>query len=112
MILGIQEEHRSWIVRQPTAAECSANSLIFDGECVKGYAIWYPSMGGYVGKALAISGGDGGCVDVYVWHDGEFPFDSEDDSAEPVYLHHCTITDFIRFGEQLIKLFGEEREEP
>jgi hypothetical protein len=64
-------------------------------------ACWYPQMGGYSGKAVAVSD-DTGCVDLYVWHDGEFPFTGDDDGpAPPVEVHHCDPEQFIQFGRQL-----------
>ncbi len=81
----------------PTAEECSANSKIeWDGhQC---FAAWYPQMGGYTSPCLIIPW-EGGCFDVFVWHDGEFPFGEEDDVRGPVrQLHHCDAEQFIRFG--------------
>ncbi|HEY5986432.1 MAG TPA: hypothetical protein VIV12_08660 [Streptosporangiaceae bacterium] len=80
---------------EPTAEECSEHRPFeVDGET--GIACWYPQMGGYVGKAVAVP--VGGCVDVYVWHDGEFPFG---DDTPPVVLHHCDGAQFVQFGEFL-----------
>ena len=68
-------------------------------------ALWYPQMGGYVGHALAVADED--CVDVYVWHDGAFPFDAEghcgwcDRPQSPAKLHFCQPEQFIRFGQAL-----------
>ncbi len=82
-----------------------------------GTACWYPQMGGYVGKALAVPTG-AGCVDVYVWHDGEFPFAGDDNTPVtvvdangwvgprrgPVCLHHCDGAQFVAFGEFLLSI--------
>ena len=94
--------------RQPTPEECSANVEIFRTDYDVGYACWYPQMGGYGGRAVAVftigwterPGGSrsGGCVDVYVWHDGEFPF-NEDYGRVPALVHHCAPEQFITFGE-------------
>jgi hypothetical protein len=99
-------------VPEPEAGQCSANAAVTVGG-LRGVAFWYPSMGGYVGKAIALP--DGGCVDVYVWHDGEFPFPGEqawpDDRAHsPVRLHHCNPEDFIRLGTLLARLVEAEPE--
>ena len=59
-------------------------------------ALWYPQMGGYVGHAVAVLND---CMDVYVWHDGEFPFDAVDGS--PACVHHCDPEQFVRFGRLL-----------
>lgn len=52
----------------PTSDQCNTNAPLGGGW----FAIWYPQMGGYVGKA-AIFPDTSGCVEVVVWHDGEFP---------------------------------------
>jgi hypothetical protein len=91
---------------EPTAEQCSAAALVPGGQ-----ACWYPSAGGYAGKAVAAADEDG-CTDVWVWHDGQFPFRSLDDRDEgpprsPVLLHHCNPDDFIRFGQFLGRLAGD-----
>jgi hypothetical protein len=99
-------------MREPTWDQCTANDKVYDGDGVVGYAIWYPQMGGYVGKAIAVmdkewveyKGGSrkGGCIDVFVWHNGEFPFGEEDDN--PREIHLCDPEQFIVFGEKLSEL--------
>ncbi len=95
--------------REPTPEECENNAPVTCGELV-GFACWYPQMGGYAGKCVVLF--DSGpsmsdedrnnrCFDTYVWHDGEFPFPSDDGpegSRKPAYLHHCTPFQFIEFG--------------
>ena len=93
-------------LKEPTCEQCSANETVFEDEHTVGYAIWYPQMGGYVGRAVAmISKGGGGasCFDVLVWHDGEFPFDGEG-GDNPRQLHHCAAEQFIDFGEKIAEL--------
>lgn len=92
--------------KQPTSDQCNANTRVYETEAQVGYAVWYPQMGGYVGKAIAVmdkrwSQGCGGCIDVYVWHNGEFPFG---DGETPVLIHHCSAEQFIEFGHTLSKL--------
>jgi hypothetical protein len=87
--------------REPTAEECREGTVIEnDGE--KFLATWYPQMGGYVGKCwVSISGYDrerSPCFEVFVWHDGEFPFEGK----APVCLHHCEAEQFVRFGEEVL----------
>jgi hypothetical protein len=96
-------------VRQPTDEECSANAEVLHGRKV-GYACWYPQTGGYAGKALAVPDDDGH-VDVYVWHDGQFPFDGHcqncRDGRQPVEIHHCDGGQFIQFGEFINAIGGK-----
>lgn len=98
-------------MRIPTADECSQHEQVALGDGRTGTACWYPQMGGYWGKAVAVISND--CVDVYVWHDGEFPF-GEDDSREPALIHHCDGEQFIAFGKFLVALQNGEdvRREP
>lgn len=88
--------------RYPSASECSSNAEI-DG----GRACWYPSMGGYAARAVAVpdraDNGEAPCWSIYVWHDGDFPFG---DDRPPRELHHCDPGDFVRFG-RLIDSFDE-----
>jgi hypothetical protein len=96
--------------REPTADECCAHAPLGDGW----FAIWYPQMGGYVGKA-AVHVGDGpdACFEAFVWHDGEFPFSGDDDRTEghrsPARLHHCDAEQFVRFGATVALLQGSAR---
>lgn len=89
---------------EPTAEQCGHHDVVvFETDKKIGYAIWYPSMGGYVSKAVAVMDvGGGGCIDVCVWHDGEFPF--KENESSPVCMHHCSPEEFIEFGETLAKL--------
>ncbi len=99
--------------KEPTAEQCTNKDKVFEDERNVGYAIWYPQMGGYVGKAIAIfdkqwtvyphGAAEGGCIDVLVWHDGEFPFRGED-GDQPVVLHHCDPEQFIEFGKALAEI--------
>lgn len=67
------------------------------------HATWYPQMGGYVGKCWVAPLGNGGCFDVWVWHDGEFPF-SERPGTQPAFLHHCDPGQFVDFGQWVASL--------
>ena len=93
--------------KEPTGEQCSNCELVFSDESNEYYACWYPQMGGYFGKAVAVFDKEwfedengisvGGCVDVYVWHDGEFPFSD----SNPAFLHHCSGLQFVEFGDFL-----------
>ena len=85
--------------RQPTPEECNTKAEV-DG----GQAFWFPQLGGYVGKAVARV--DKCCIDVWVWHDGQFPFDESDPwyGRPPVHLHMDDGDDWIRFGEFVSEL--------
>ena len=98
-------------MKEPTVAQCSGREKIFQDETHVAYACWYPQMGGYVGKCVAIfdrmwkkyktGAACGGCIDVLVWHDGEFPFSETD--GDPKELHHCDPSQFVQFGEFLLE---------
>lgn len=77
---------------EPTAEQCTVRAQVGEGR-----ACWYPQMGGYAAKAIVFP--DSGCADVWVWHDGSFPFAGEDGS--PAVLHHCNGDQFVAFGEFL-----------
>ena len=90
-------------IPEPTADQCIGHAQVYEDDQYVGYAIWYPQMGGYVGKAVALfrkSTPPDACFDVYLWHDGEFPFGD----AEPIVLHHCDPAQFVTFGRQIIAL--------
>lgn len=85
---------------EPTADECSQHAKVCETDEIVAYALWYPQMGGYRGSAIAEIDKRNGCVDVYVWHDGEFPFGDE----SPKVIHHCDASQFIEFGQLLLSL--------
>lgn len=85
--------------REPTPEECSAHAPLGDGW----YAIWYPQMGGYSGKAAVK---DHDCIDCYVWHDGEFPFG---EGESPTFLHHCDTGQFRRFADDVDKIMEQRQ---
>jgi hypothetical protein len=91
---------------EPTFDQCRYGySFVWDG--IPCLAIVYPQMGGYVGKAVAcMTGPQSPCWDVYVWHDGEFPFEGR----MPVMLHHCEADQFILFANKL-NAFAERHQE-
>lgn len=94
---------------EPTTKDCEAKRRgEWNGHPTM--ALWYPQMGGYVGRAVAVATTDDvGCLDVYVWHDGEFPFTSDDvrwaDEPEgrkaPAKIHHCDVEQFREFADDL-----------
>jgi hypothetical protein len=95
-------------VEEPTADQCTNRERVdlCDGQV--GWACWYPTMGGYVGKALVVA--DDNCHDVFVWHNGDFPFAGQDPPWEgmpvpsPSKLHHCDGSQFVAFGQFLMQL--------
>lgn len=80
---------------EPTAEQCTQRAQV--GE--HAYACWYPSMGGYVAKSVIVTDASDGDADVYVWHNGDFPFAGDGES--PRILHHCSGDDFVAFGRFL-----------
>src|SRR4051812_22027623 len=96
---------------EPTSDECSKRTAVEwvdnSGTVRKGFACWYPQMGGYVGKCVVELGDKvDDCFEAYVWHDGEFPFG--DDGSTPVCLHHCAAQQFINFGQHVLDRFTKE----
>lgn len=92
-------------VPEPSTDQCTANSPITLPDGRTGYAIWYPTMGGYVGRAVVAP--DDGCFEAWVWHDGEFPFSGSDpyrESGTPNHLHHCSADAFVTFGQTVERL--------
>ncbi len=99
-------------MREPTSDECSRRAKVTLTEGMAGWACWYPQMGGYTGKAVAVN--DHECINVYVWHDGQFPFGDPDDYGqprEPVKLHHCDPDQFVGFGNFLAEVATGEVQE-
>jgi hypothetical protein len=90
------------VVNPPTAEQCSAKDVI-EIEGRRGVALWWPQMGGYVGKAVVFT--DGECSEVLVWHDGEFPFDGTcpncGDDRRPARIHLHDPQDWVRLGRNL-----------
>lgn len=91
------------IIPDPTAEQCATNEQIpLEGGRVA-TAAWYPQMGGYTSHCLIVPDGD--CLEVFVWHDGDFPFSGSDEpwpgeaARSPSRLHHCDADQFIRFGQ-------------
>lgn len=100
---------------EPTSEQCSSTAFVPWNER-PAYACWYPQMGGYAGKAVVVPGvdvdvdegkavGRSGC-DVFVWHDGEFPF-HDASGRSPARLHHCSGEQFIQFGQLIERLCAE-----
>jgi len=99
-------------IKEPTAKQCSENALLSEDEHSKYFAVWYPQMGGYVSKTIVRVNRDNNdsndCFDVWIYHDGDWPFH---DGEHPLNLHHCCAEQFIRFGEDVLKLQGIEIKE-
>jgi len=91
---------------EPTVEQCSSNEKMGEDEYTVAYALWFPQMGGYQGKAVARfnKNEEEPCIDLFVWHDGEFPFGDEDE--KPRFLHLCSAAQFVKFGETLMRLTG------
>lgn len=101
-------------VRQPTPDECMERAQWTDDEGFRHMAFWWPQMGGYVGTAVARmspeTNEDGypeGCLTVWVWHRGDFPFTEgdrgfDDQPLSPAVLHICSAEDWARMWERLV----------
>lgn len=78
---------------EPTSDQCDRQEhFVFEDQ--PHVALWYPQMGGYVGKCVVSLAGP--CFEAWVWHDGEFGFGDE---QPPAHLHHCDPDQFIAFGQ-------------
>ncbi len=101
-------------LKQPTTDECSNNTQVYEDDSNLGFACWYPQMGGYGGytpKCIAVfnkrwelfdnGSAIGGCIELYIWHGGEFPFTDED--GEPKHIHICSPEQFIILGKFLTR---------
>lgn len=91
----------------PTHEQCSSHAEIVLPDGRTGWAAWYPQMGGYASHCVVVPGA--GCFDIYVWHDGDFPFGDDatngwGDPRGPAELHHCSAEQFVGFGEFLASL--------
>lgn len=89
---------------EPTSEQCNANERVsIPGSDTPAYAAWWPQMGGYSGRAV-ITAGD--CPEVWVWHDGQFPFrgdstpDGHPPDRPPVRLHLCDSDQWIELFER------------
>lgn len=93
--------------KMPTSEECTKRERVGHNM----FACWYPQMGGYVSKAVVETSkpesheeGEA-CFDMWIWHDGQFPFDdSGDRSKEVAFIHHCMPSQFIDFGSLILDL--------
>jgi len=111
--MSITERKENIEIKQPTSEQCTNKQIVFENDNRIGYACWYPQMGGYSGHAIAVfdkewilydhGSTEGGCIDVFVWHDGDFPFGEEGDE-QPRRIHHCSPEQFIGFGQFLEKI--------
>lgn len=105
-------------MKEPTCEQCDAREKVYEDDRHVGFAMWYPQMGGYAGKSVVLldkewleisnSARIGGCFEVLVWHDGEFPFGSGI-SKFPTRLHHCNPEQFIEFGQAVTELNARGR---
>jgi hypothetical protein len=97
---------------EPTSDQCNAHARLPDMDGKAAFAVWYPQMGGYCSKCIVLldiansPGHIGCCFDVWIWHDGAFPFsdDGDPEGRSPVFLHHCGADQFVSFGELILKL--------
>jgi len=93
------------IPEQPTPDQLSTNAKVYVGPNKTGYAMYYPQMGGYGSAAVATwyTDDENPCIDVYVWHNGDFPFHK---GENPAILHHCLAAQFTEFGKLLERLIA------
>lgn len=101
----IKDTKMELIIKEPTSEECNENIKVYENKDSIGFALWYPQMGGYIGKCVAVldkNNMEESCVDCYIWHDGEFPFSDDDEvDRKPIFIHHCSADQFIDFGTEI-----------
>jgi hypothetical protein len=90
-------------IPEPTGDQCTKRERVYEANGEVGYATFgFPQMGGYCGKAVVVfaQGGDAmeGCFDVYLWHDGEFPYEGK----PPVETHYCDPKQFAQFAREVM----------
>ncbi len=90
---------------EPTGQQCTDHAVVGPG-----VACWYPQMGGYHAKAVVIPGG---CAEVFVWHDGQFPFTDDNPRPDqparsPARLHHSDGSQFVEFGRFLEQICDDD----
>lgn len=89
---------KMWKPVEPTGEQCEQHTKVFENEMFVYFALWYPQMGGYSGKAILEidkRAGTDQCSEVFIWHDGTFSFDDR----SPTQMHHCCCGQFVDFGE-------------
>lgn len=85
---------------EPTPEQCSAQERVtIPGSDIPAHAVWWPQMLGRHGRAV-ITVGD--CPEVWVWHDGSFPFHDHWDGPgrSPAHLHLSDADQWIDLFEQ------------
>lgn len=98
-------------VPEPTSQQCTDKARLTLDDGRPAHAIWWPKMGGYGGRALVV-GHTGGCGEVYVWHDGEFPFSSDGPRGrQPVQIHVCDPEQWVELGHQLCRVLELDEDE-
>lgn len=102
-------------INEPTTEQCRNNTIWTDEDGFRYLTFYWPQMGGYSAKALAriSTEEDEGCVMVWVWHDGEFPFteserEFENKPKSPAVLHICDFEDWLQAIERLAKFQSGE----
>jgi hypothetical protein len=93
--------------RQPTTEEIRKCAAFEDNELGSWYAMYSPSVGGYVGVAAVFiyHNVDNTCFEVAVWHDGEFGTEANE---PPAQFHCCSAEQFIEFGQKVRSLLKGE----
>jgi hypothetical protein len=90
---------------EPSPADCQNQATGRWGER-ETKACWFTQMGGYCAKCVMVydrSGTDNGHLEIFVWHNGDFPFiTGDDDEEKPRKIHICDPTDWKHFSEKMM----------
>lgn len=98
----------------PSPQQCSNREKVITHDGRMGTALWFPQMGGYGGRAVAIvhaidaDDPDNGEMNLLVWHDGEFPFQGFcphcATDRQPVEIHLCDPEQWVELGKTLLAI--------
>ena len=101
---------------EPSSSDCENNTRrVVSGGWIE-LCAWYPQMGGYCGKCVVrfhpeeLDVNEEPCFDVWVWHDGEFPFGEDEYPGKvPARLHHCSAEQFRDFADVVERAMGKSK---
>lgn len=114
------------MMRKPTAEECNDNITVhsrdsIDGYRARGYACWFPHIGGCVVPAVVVFGGaEEMCCDLLLWIRKDQAINMNHNEDEPIVLHLCDVQQLKHFAQSISAIrtehnrimLKEERDKP